>query len=149
MSISWATNKSSKILPVYSFYVTNPDKIRNLTKQFCLRTPAGDTYYLCRAYVLAMYAWWQLQGPEVGGFNSKKNSYFYLKLTRETSGLQLNFINYEKMVTIYLSTTLYNCLLQPFKGLRTKRCHPIGTNHCIVLRDEHIHTKPEMTGYTT
>lgn len=53
------------------------------------------------------------------------------------------------MVTINLSTNLYNCLIQPFKGLRTKRCHPIGTNHCIVLRDEHIHTKPEMTGYTT
>lgn len=27
--------------------------------------------------------------------------------------------------------------------------HPIGTSHCTVLRDVHMHSKPEMTGYTT
>lgn len=27
--------------------------------------------------------------------------------------------------------------------------HPNGTSHCIVLRDVHIHIKPEMTSYTT
>lgn len=29
------------------------------------------------------------------------------------------------------------------------RNHPIWTSHCIVLRDVHIHIKPEMTSYTT